>query len=600
MRARPLILSAAFLFGCTAYPDGSGETADSFAPTSEADTGPSQESPPPQVEVTCAPSSTQVEVGEGNAETVQLTAEAADDEGPISTDGLQWRMASGPGSVSASGLYTTAVDHGGLARIEASLHDGSDLCEVEVRAHAELNPSGEAAAPGAFAAETPTVDDACAASFVYPLDDAAMPGGFAPPRIQWDPAGSNLHKLVLSSEWTTLEIVTSEDHHEPSPAQWSGLTRFDPGTRVEMKLTSGTWSGAGFTGGTCTSSSPLEIEVTNEAMEGTIVYWALAGATGLTRSLSFHSASAPTNETVSLPGSGCEGCHTVNLERPTRMTYGTDNAAVTHLVDLANPSTVLQSWGADMTGGTIGLERRDYGAPDPTGEYVLLSGFEIGLTGPVEDMVLFRQGSGAEVTTVSTQRTATMPNWSPDGTRIVYAGCAGGGSAMHADDCSLYVQTWDPASETFGGETRIAEPPAGHTLYYPSFSPDSEWVAFNQAEMWTDGDDLVTSYANPRAKVMLVSASGGTPRFLAHANATGDLTNSWPRWAPDTGEHAWLAYSTERPYGHVVSGRAQLWVSAIDLDAAAAGSADPSRPPVWIPGQRTGDRNYTPTWLPRL
>jgi hypothetical protein len=40
---------------------------------------------------------------------------------------------------------------------------------------------------------------------------------------------------------------------------------------------------------------------------------------------------------------------------------------------------------------------------------------------------------------------------------------------------------------------------------------------------------------------VLVAAVGGAQRLLTDANGAGDLTHSWPRWAPTAGDYPWLA-----------------------------------------------------------
>lgn len=108
--------------------------------------------------------------------------------------------------------------------------------------------------------------------------------------------------------------------------------------------------------------------------------------------------------------------------------------------------------------------------------------------------------------------------------------------------CSLYTQTWNAATHRFGNETLIASPGPNETLYYPTVSSDSQWVAYNRAEQWTHADgELQSSNANPRATLVLVAAVGGAQRLLTDANGAGDLTHSWPRWAPTAGDYPWLA-----------------------------------------------------------
>ena len=108
-----------------------------------------------------------------------------------------------------------------------------------------------------------------------------------------------------------------------------------------------------------------------------------------------------------------------------------------------------------------------------------------------------------------------------------------------------------------------------------------------------------SSYANPTARLFIISVNGGAPIELSHANGVGDLTNSWPRWAPETQDYAWLAYSSKRDYGHSGQGNSQVWVTAVDLSEAMLGN-DPSAPPVWFTGQDLGENNLIPVWVPRI
>jgi len=531
----------------------------------------------------CNPGSTFLDIN-GVSQTVQMEADVHLTDGTvIPAAAPRWRVLDGPGSVDASGLYTSPSDHGGIAIIEARFSGATDTCEVEIMAEAVTGPGSNGPMPGAFDASTPAVTDDCEARLIYPLDDAAIPGSFVAPEIQWTPGDGNAFRLVLTSSLTTLTVYTQNTFYTPTPGQWGGLTDWDPGVDVDIELTGGILSGGVMTSA-CRTASPTEVEVTDGGVNGTIVYWAPPA----TKALSFDRNEQPIRGDVPLPGAVCHGCHTVNLARPNRMAYGPDIPGRTNLVNLGEPSVILRTFGDGL------FNRRDYAAPDPTGDFVVISGTAF----ITSQMTLFNQNTGATLQEIASARAPTMPNWSPDGTMLVYSGCDAGASALGGANCSLYTQTWNPNTNRFGNEQLIASPAPNETLYYPTFSPDSQWVAYNRAEQFIDADgDLQSSNANPGAKLMMVSATGGAQRELDNANGTGDLTNSWPRWAPTIGDYAWLAYSTQRAYGTRTSGLPQLWVSAIDLSSSAA---DPSRPPVWVPGQLTTEGNHTPTWLPKL
>ena len=91
----------------------------------------------------------------------------------------------------------------------------------------------------------------------------------------------------------------------------------------------------------------------------------------------------------------------MNLANPTVMTYGPGFPGSTALVNLANPATILQQWGTGF------FPMYDYGAPDPTGGYVVLG--VNGLTGA--ELQLMNATTGGLIGAISTQKDAAMPNW---------------------------------------------------------------------------------------------------------------------------------------------------------------------------------------------
>jgi len=540
----------------------------------------------PSGPVTCSPGLSALTLTSGITQDVQLSA----DLDGVPSSGDSWLVVQGPGSVDPSGLFTSSPDVGGEAMVAVFVGQEIGYCIVEMSMEGDQNETGDPGLPNGFANASVSVDDSCAAELLYPLDGSVMPGSFAPPLIQWDAAGHSHHALALSSQWTSITLYTTDNSYMPSFEQWQGLTIYDPGDTVTLSLTSGTWNGSSFVGDVCTSSADTQFDAVDASINGTVIYW----EPPITKSISFSAAAAPTNSLVGFqstlpPPFGCHGCHTVNLANPMLMTYGDGVPGMaTMLVNLSNPGTILQEWGASQGDGLVA-----YGAPGPLGSFVV-AGTVMG------ELKLFDAITGTFVGALTTSKPADMPNWSPDGSKIVYVGCDASASALGADDCSLYTQDWNAATQSFGNETLIAARAAGDTLYYPAFSPDSLWVAYNRAEVWTDSSaNTFTSNNNPKAKLMLVAASGGVQMELAAANGPGDMTNSWPRWAPVSGSTGWLAWSTKRDYGHTTSDRAQLWVSEIDFSLAAAGS-DGSSPPVWLPGQLTTAGNHTPTWLPRF
>jgi Tol biopolymer transport system component len=148
----------------------------------------------------------------------------------------------------------------------------------------------------------------------------------------------------------------------------------------------------------------------------------------------------------------------------------------------------------------------------------------------------------------------------------------------------------------FGNEVTIADPPGtpptGFRAYYPAFSPDGRWIAFNTSK----GD----AYDDTDSQLWLADADGANPPLrLRKAAPEGVNTNSWPRWGPlPDDDILWLTFASRRPYGRVTQGfNPQIWVTAIDPTQAEAGE-DPSFSSFWLPGQETNTSNHIPMWVP--
>ncbi|HEX9105261.1 MAG TPA: hypothetical protein VF997_23785, partial [Polyangia bacterium] len=226
--------------------------------------------------------------------------------------------------------------------------------------------------------------------------------------------------------------------------------------------------------------------------------------------------------------------------------------------------------------------------------------------------------TGALVSDLTTTGTAMFPDWSPDGSTIVFVraatACTPGGLANFGQ-ASIYAYggslvTLTSSGGTWGNEKVVLQAASGENNYYPSFSPDGQWIAFTRASSSTksswsvansactgqDGSGL--SYDNPSATVWIVPAAGGAATQLAAANGAPMKTNSWPKWGPKAdGDYLWLSFSSTREYGNVLTGpnaHHQIWITAIPR--AGGGSGDPSTPAVWFPFQDTRTKNHIGVW----
>jgi TolB protein len=142
--------------------------------------------------------------------------------------------------------------------------------------------------------------------------------------------------------------------------------------------------------------------------------------------------------------------------------------------------------------------------------------------------------------------------------------------------------------------------------YYPSYSPDGQWVVFNRASIGTTASgDAKSSYDALDATPWVVSAAGGVPP-VPLKRATSPYGDSWPKWMQREQKHRgkklmWLTFSSRRAYGLRASAgaNAQIWMVAFDPEAAAQGK-DPSSSAFWLPFQELSTGNHIAQWVTRV
>jgi hypothetical protein len=228
---------------------------------------------------------------------------------------------------------------------------------------------------------------------------------------------------------------------------------------------------------------------------------------------------------------------------------------------------------------------------------------------------------------------AGMPNWSHDGTQIVYVSTnASISGRFNREVANPAPVTGDPTQNAtqqnsngarapgltnlytvpFGnglGGTAAPVPGAATTTaeeFYPAFSPDDRFIAFTSVPAGQ------TMYANPNAELYVVATVGGTAQRLAantpptcSGKVSPGINNHWAKWSPEVqpsqaGKYYWLIFSSNRAGladGTSSKGRAikmsQLYLAPIFVDEVGTVN---SYPAIYLWNQHQDRVNITPAW----
>jgi hypothetical protein len=317
---------------------------------------------------------------------------------------------------------------------------------------------------------------------------------------------------------------------------------------------------------------------------GALYYWS-TGAQGVLRATL---PSPAASKFFTDPESGdntCVSCHTVSRNgKRLAGGYGGEK-----LRQVSIPERELQIPAAQATQGM------DYGfgTYNPAADRLLFSNKGV--------LTLLNAETGAKIKNLTLPATAfaSHPDWSPDGKYVAVSYQVGGKAPGNKQVQGTSIARIPVlANDEFGTpEVVVASTGATDSLYFPSHSPDSRYIAFVRGT----GD----SKDNSTSKLWLVPAAGGDPIALTRLNervknqdGIAGVGNSMPTWAPSTQPGLfWLALSSIRDYGDVLVGtdRDQLWGAAID-PALIAKAQDPSYPAFWMPFQQLDEGNHRAFW----
>ncbi|MEO7114135.1 MAG: hypothetical protein ABI183_27085 [Polyangiaceae bacterium] len=528
---------------------------------------------------------------------------------------------------------------GGVTKVDATLQGVSGSADLTVKANGSVFlGTTSAASAAAFTAATPDSDPANAAAAEYPLDGVVVPGNLPPMEFQWTQASdNNLYRVHLTTA-STLDVYLYTDAVTltAAVATWKPILLSSLDTPITWTIEA--------TGPTnkLRVSTPRALTSTSDTIDDSAIYvWQPSTGT-------FHvldmvketDVAFPTNSASLQTGQACSGCHRISRDgKRFAFTFNGSNfefGALTY-------NATTQSFDEKIT--PAGTYRATYATFNPlestqipamlTAEPNNALSHSQNVAGTVS-LALRNPDTGAAITSNLPTMLAglakpnpggatSMPDWSPDGSFVVFAAYNSDVNFVRelGDDIVLSSIVEAPVSFaggtfTFGTPKVLVaanssdDPDTGQNNLLPAISPDNSAVAFTRAAGWWS-IKTQASLLNLSGQIAMVRRSDGQVIELVNgSNGAGTtLSSTWPQWAPTIGKkYAWLAYGSERPYGHeltpanhscgsLVQGQQsckQLWVMAVDVTKMKSGTADPSFAPFWIPGQSINEQYVSPQW----
>jgi hypothetical protein len=534
---------------------------------------------------------------------------------------------------------------------------------------------------------------------VYPPDTALLPPNLGTLSVQWVPFGAPFARFEVdftqsaqapTTDWRIVTACRTQTTDAQDAA--SGGCEIDVDPTSWARLAAANRGGApiaitvrGSTDGACASTSEdtIRVSLAEDDLIGTYFFWksdtALLGQSGQVWAKTFGDTTTP-EQNVTSPTFGqpqCSGCHSLARDGSRMLAYPVDDTDPDYqglsgrLVDLtawpqgaaievangqppgftaiaSGATSYITSNGLPCQASTTSTCPQSasaaYPAAVPVDGFSLWNGQSGAFTGPVP---IDDQGTRP-----------TMPDWSVDGTSVVYVRPAAFGSwdqSARNDDNHLFGGTLYAASYAGGaafGAPAVLVASQGENNYYPSYSPDApaSFVLFDRAPLDTTVATLTgcvgtiprvtcpnDSFANPAARLMLVSnAPGALPIDLENANGSpanirAPLSNSFPRFAPFVQTYKgkkllWVTFSSTRDYALRVRNHGdgmypcypsdsfewpgsvhrnivdalcqhpQLWMAPVLGEATQGSTTDPSGVAIWIPYQDPTTHNHMASW----
>lgn len=514
------------------------------------------------------------------------------------------------GDIDGDGRFTASGVGGGVVEVRVTVTGARAMvltarALLSVVARREVVDPLTPGLPARFAAATVRNDPARAARVLYPLDGALMPNNVPPPVVQWERGvRGDAYRVRLAKPHGVATIyLTHGGDGFPFATQvndvaWRLAAESDPDDPLELTV-----DRLDAASNELIPGGPVRLRFSRGRVYGSVYYWnLLAGRMSRIRPDAARSEDLMPRPA---PRAGdnvrCVACHTVSRDGRMMAAQVTSSAAGTPMVGGVFDLTADLTVDPAPTLSAAAMFQCASFSPDGARLVTCATGRWSGPLGMIDP----RTGMGLTVGGLPAAN-ATMPEWSPDGRHIAYIanvrldnlGNPVGGDLALLRDPGGTPTIFDPPVIVHAGNTLAMGQPAGEVDAYPTWSPDSGYLAFQHGAG-------AFSITGPGA-LYLVARQGGTPWRLDRANGGAAGVDSYrPTFSPFVTDEGggrrllWLAYFSRRDYGNAQVGtrgtrRRQIWVTAVE--ASPQMGADPSHVGYWLPGQDVSTENMSAYW----